>query len=568
MPNTDPYGGSFTIPQQLHVDELSFTADLLTIYASTTNLAAECPLCEQPSPRIHGYYTRTLADLPWCGTPVRLRVRVRKFFCDEPSCERRIFAERLDEVARVHARATDRQREALEWIAFALGGEAGARLARQMGLLVSPDTLLNRIRGAFCADGTENVVRVLGVDDFSLSRDGVPGTIMVDLERHQIVDLLGEHSVESLAKWLSRHPKVEVASRDRSHICREGIAAGAPQATQVADRWHLLRNLAEKLDEFLGQKRPILKAAARPQMEPETECDEDSVTEESVENPYEDPGAPGPLTPNRPRPGYAHRQQTSRKHYELVVERWKEIRRLQQAGADVSDIARKLGTSRPTVYRYKDLTEPPEFGQHRRRGSVLDPWVPYILKRWEEGCRNGSKLYREIREQGYSHSESNVGRLVAELRRADGLTPDSSGRRRAASDTAARAPGTRHIVSLFLRRPERLTEEQAAYLERLRVSDEAIGAAYELSQRFVEMIRDLDGERLEEWLAQAESCEAPALRRFAASLKTDLAAVRTGLTESWNNGPVEGFIHKLKLVKRQGYGRANIDLLKARVMAA
>jgi transposase len=141
MLNTNPYGGSFTIPKQLHVDELSFTADLLTIYASTTNLAAECPLCKQPSRRIHGCYTRTLADLPWCGVPVRLRVRVRKFFCDEPSCERRIFAERLDdEVARVHARDTDRQREALEWIAFALGGEAGARLARELGLLVSPET--------------------------------------------------------------------------------------------------------------------------------------------------------------------------------------------------------------------------------------------------------------------------------------------------------------------------------------------------------------------------------------------------------------------------------------------
>ena len=529
MPNTNPYGGSFTIPKQLHVDELSITGDLLIIYASTTNLAAECPLCGQPSRRIHGCYTRTLADLPWCGTPVHLRVRVRKFFCDVPSCERRIFAERLEEVARVHARGTDRQREALEWIAFALGGEAGARLARELGLLVSPDTLLNRIRKAFCADA-ENV-RVLGVDDFGLGASH-PGTILVDLERHRIVDLLGEHSVESLAKWLSQHPNVEVASRDRSHICREGLSAGAPQATQVADRWHLLRNLAEMLDEFLSQKRPMLKAATTPETELKRRDDEDSLTEESVENPYEDPSAPGPLTPNRPRPGYAHRQQTSRKHYELVVERWQEIRRLHEAGAEVTDIARKLGTSRPTVYRYKALTEPPEFGQHRRRGSVLDPWVLYILKRWEEGCRNGKKLYREIREQGYSHSESNVGRLVAELRRSDGLTPDSSGRRRAASDTAARAPGTRHVVSLFLRRAERLTEEQAAYLERLRISDEVVGAAYELSQRFVEMIRELDGERLEEWLAQAESCEAPALRRFAASLKTDLGAVRAGLTES------------------------------------
>jgi len=565
MPNTAPYDANFTVPERLHVDRLSFTGGLVTIYASTTNPAAECPLCKQLSRRIHGFYTRTLADLPWCGTPVRLRVRVRKFFCDVPSCERRVFAERLKDVARVYARATDRQREALEWIAFALGGQAGARLARQLGLLVSPDTLLNRIREAFCAD--EENVRVLGVDDFGLGRDNAPGTILVDLERHKIVDLLGEHSVESLAKWLSKHPQVEVASRDRSHICREGLSAGAPQATQVADRWHLLRNLAETLDEFLGQKRPILKAAAGPETVAQTGSDEDSVSEETTENPYQDPGAPGPLTPNRPRPGYAHQQQTRRRHYELVVERWEEIRRLQGAGADVSEIARKLGTSRPTVYRYKDLTEPPEFGQHRRKGSVLDPWVPYILRRWEEGCRNGHKLFREIREQGYSYSESNVGRLVAELRRSDGLTPDSE-RRRAASNTARWAPGTRHVVSLFLRPPESLTEDQAAYLDRLQVCDEAVGAAYELSQRFAAMIRELGGERLEEWLAETESCEAPALRRFAASLKTDLAAVRAGLVESWNNGPVEGFIHKLKLVKRQGYGRANIDLLKARVMAA
>jgi hypothetical protein len=138
-----------------------------------------------------------------------------------------------------------------------------------------------------------------------------------------------------------------VVSRDRSHVCREGIAAGAPQATQIADRWHLLRNLAEKLDEFLGQKRSILEAAVRPPTQPETEGDEDSLPEGSVENLYEDPGAPGPLTPDRPRPGYAHRQQVSRKHYELVVERWQEIRRLHKAGADVTDIARKLGTSRP-----------------------------------------------------------------------------------------------------------------------------------------------------------------------------------------------------------------------------
>ena len=147
MPNKDLYRAGFTIPEQLHLDGLSFDKDLVTIHASTVSSVADCPLCKQPSHRIHGCYTRRLSDLPWCGTPVRLRVRVRKFFCDEPSCERKIFAERLDNVARLHARSTGRQREALEWIAFALGGEAGARLARELGLLVSPDTLLQRIRG-------------------------------------------------------------------------------------------------------------------------------------------------------------------------------------------------------------------------------------------------------------------------------------------------------------------------------------------------------------------------------------------------------------------------------------
>src|SRR5215217_1347266 len=264
MPNTDPYGVSFTIPKQLHVDELSFTADLLTIYASTTNLAAECPVCRQPSRRSHGYYTRTSADLPWCGTPVRLRVRVRKFFCDVPSsCERRIFAERLDEVTRLHARTTDRQREALEWIAFALGGEAGARLARELGLLVSPDTLLNRIRDAFCTD-TEPVVRVLGVDDFGFRKGNASGTILVDLERHKIADLLQGHSTEAIAQWLRQRPGLEVVSRDRSHVCREGIEAGAPKARQVADRWHLLHNLAQVLEEFLLGKRTLFQKAAAP----------------------------------------------------------------------------------------------------------------------------------------------------------------------------------------------------------------------------------------------------------------------------------------------------------------
>lgn len=206
MPNTDPYTGSFTVADRLQVDALSFDGDSLTVGCRLRGSEARCPVCGEASRRVHGRYTRTLADLPRGGMPVRLRVRVRKFFCDEPSCERKIFAERLEEVADVHARGTDRRREALEWIAFALGGEAGARLARELGLLVSPGTLPNRIRGAVCDE--EGDVRVVGVDDFGFKRDNGPATIMVDLERHKIVDLLQGHSTEliaRLAQAASRH---------------------------------------------------------------------------------------------------------------------------------------------------------------------------------------------------------------------------------------------------------------------------------------------------------------------------------------------------------------------------
>lgn len=552
MVNTDLYSGSFTIPEQLHVDELSFDGHSVTIHAFSVKATAKCPCCGQPSRRIHGCYTRTLADLPWCGTPVRLRVRVRKFFCDVPSCERKIFAERLDEVARVYARGTDRQREALEWIAFALGGEAGARLARELGLLVSPGTLLNRIRGAFRAEAED--VRVLGVDDFGFKRGNAPGTILVDLERHQIVDLFEGHSAGSIARWLRQHPGLEVVSRDRSPVCREGINDGAPQARHVTDRWHLLHNLTQVLEEYLLQKRPALRDAVS---KPETEEIREAVD------------VPDPRRAIRPGSWQASKEEAARQRHERLIEQWKDIRRLYLAGADVRFICRKLGISPRSVYRYKDLEEPPPRQSYQTRASVLDPYVPYLLGRWNEGCRNGKRLLREIRERGYSNSERTFIRFTGELRRAEaaGKPPSCAPRARKGS-VAGLSPTARNVAALFMRREEKLSEEQKEYLERLCASDEALSDARRLTQEFAKMVRGLEGEKLDGWLQEAEASEATVMEKFAAGLKKDISAVRAGLTESWSTGPVEGFITKLKLLKRQGYGRANFDLLRARALAA
>lgn len=233
-------------------------------------------------------------------------------------------------------------------------------------------------------------------------------------------------------------------------------------------------------------------------------------------------------------------------------------------------ICRKLGISPRSVYRYKDLEEPPPRQTYTTKASVLDPYVPYLLERWNEGCRNGKRLLREIRERGYSNSERTFIRFTSDLRRmnkAAGKPPSSAPRARKGS-VAGRSPTAKNVAALFMRREEKLNGEQKEYLYRLCASDGTLADARRLTQEFAGMVRGLGGEKLDGWLEEAEASEAQVMRKFAAGLKKDLEAVRAGLTESWSTGPVEGFINKVKLLKRQGYGRANFDLLRARALAA
>ncbi len=382
---------------------------------------------------------------------------------------------------------------------------------------------------------------------------------MVDLERHEVIDLLEDREAKSVTAWLKRHPQIRVIARDRSGAYAEAAATGAPQAVQVADRWHLMHNLAAALEEFLLQKKKVLREAARTEKEsPEEEDDAASVR-------------PGPLTPHRPRIWYERQLESSRKRYGRLVEQWRDIRRLHLAGADVFDIARRLGVSRSTVYRYREREEPPEPTRFRHKRRALDPYVPYVLKRWAEGCHNGRKLYREIRQRGYAHDISNLGRLLAELRRAEaagkpGGKPAGRPPPGAVHPNASFVPTARQAAALFLRRREKLTAEQEAYLDRLGTLDETSAEAYRLTQEFAGMARRLEGEKLNGWIEEADASQVAVMRRFAKGLRKDLSAVRAGLTESWSNGPVEGFVHKLELIKRSMYGRASFGLLRQRVL--
>jgi transposase len=542
------------LPKGLDLESLSIETGRVSISVSSGTSRSVCPLCGRGSSRVHSRYLRTVSDLPWHGISIELEVRARRFFCDEPSCERKIFCERLPEIA-ARARKTSRLEEALLAIALELGGRAGARLALELGILAARDALLRRIKTAPVPEVGK--VRVLGVDDFAFKKGSTYGTILVNLEDHKVVDLLPERSQESLVAWFERHPaaEVEVATRDRSNIYREGLAKGAPGATHVADRWHLLHNLTLTLEEYLLQKRPVLQKAAASEATTEEKDDADFTS--------------GPIMPNRPRTHDRKIEEAARKRHERLVEQWRNIRRLYLAKADLRDICRQLGISARTVYRYKDLTEPPPRPAYKRKASILDPYVPYLVKRWDEGCHNGKRLYREIREQGYENSEEICARFTAQLRRAEARgKPISSVPRARQGSVAGLSPTAKNVAALFMRHEEKLDVGQEEYLKRLCDADEALADTRRLTQEFACMVRRFEGEDLDGWLKDAEESRSTAMRSFAAGLRKDLDAVRAGLTEKWSNGCVEGFVHKLKLLKRQGYGRAGFELLRARMLAA
>jgi transposase len=385
---TPAEGIHFAIPERIRAEALIFEDGGVTVLASADAVSPRCPACGQPSRRTHSRYYRTLADLPWGGVPVRFRLRARKLFCDEPACPRKIFAERLDGMARWYARRTDRQRGALEDIGLALGGRAGARLAARLGLRASRDTLLRLLR--WLPLHIDYTPRALGVDDWSLRKAQIYGTILVDLERHRVVDLLPDRSAETLAEWLLQHRGVKVIARDRSGAYADGITVGAPGAVQVADRWHLAKNLGDALEEMLSRNRPTLK-------------DVRSTATEGTERPRDPPlGCWDAASRASPLARSHSQQQAQRTRRQGRLERYRRLMELRERGATIKEAAREAGIGERTANRWIAAGGYPERRVRRRTRRELDEHEEYIRNRWKEGCRNRTQIWREICEQGYS----------------------------------------------------------------------------------------------------------------------------------------------------------------------
>src|SRR6266566_4391830 len=531
---------------RLEADEQSLIA-----IVETTSSEALCPRCQCRSESIHSRYTRVVADLPWAGWAVRLKLHVRRFFCWNQECKGRIFTEWLPTVVAPYARRTTRLCDLLTLIGFAMGGEAGNVLIERMGLEASPETLLQLVRQQ--EERQVPTPRVLGVDGFCFCRRRRYGAIFIDLERQVPVDLLPDREAETFKKWLLAHPGVQIISRDRGGALAEGARQGAPQAQQVADRWHLLANLSEAMKGFLLNKQALLKSLVQKPSE--------DVSEEEASH----------LSPWYSGTSLSKRQEEkSVQLHQERVERYHKIHDLAAKKVDPANIARPVGISRQSVYAYLKMKEPPARTRiHRQSKPLIDPYKDYLIQRWNEGCRNAQQVYREIREQGYTGSDQPIVRFFAQLRKkkdARKFKQVDPSKETPVKAPAKRPPTASQVAHWITFKEEQRLEWQQSYLTQLCEKDPQIAQTYELIQEFTTLLRERGGERLDEWLERVETQGIAELQSFAQGLKKDYEAVKAGLTLSWSNGQTEGQVHRLKLIKRQMYGRGSFTLLRKRVL--
>src|SRR5437764_8252988 len=376
----------FHFPAGITIDSIDPSANELVIRIACDFPSMPCPECHQLSARIHSGYQRLIADLPCAGRNVILALTLRKFVCGTPTCPRKIFTERLPGLVKSYGRMTSRLIALMQAIGLVAGGQKGTRLADRSGIATTPPTLLRHLM-QLPAPMTR-AVRVLGVDDFAWKKRFTYGTILVDLERRKIIDVLADRESATVEAWLKEHPEVEFVSRDRGKEFTKAATVGAPQAQQVVDRFHLVKNLSEVLQEILGHCRAEIRQAEAPRPQLEKAGEE----------------------PTRPLPTAATWQQRTPAHVKKVHQarqasrddRYTQMTTLRAQGLTQSEVAKRMGMSERAVRHWLKQGAAPTNERQFRRRSVFDSYAAYVLQRWHDGIHEAKQLFEEIQVQGFS----------------------------------------------------------------------------------------------------------------------------------------------------------------------
>nr|WSX54179.1 ISL3 family transposase [Streptomyces sp. NBC_00974] len=482
-----------------------------------------CPDCGRFSQRVHDRYQRRLQDLPLAEQGFVIRLTVRRFICGATDCPRRTFAEPFSRLAAPHARFTKRLNHALERVGLALAGRAGARLAAQLGFGAGRMTLLRRVMAL--PDPQFSTPRVLGVDDFAIRRGQTYSTVLTSVEDHRVVDVLPTREAGPLAAWLIRHPGVEIICRDRAGAYAEGARRGAPNALQVADRFHLWQGLGRAVETCVAAHRDCLRNPSPSGMLPEA--------------------IPG--RPHDDSEPVGRRAERKKAAHALVHE-------LLAQGHSRRAIARHLGWGLNTVLRYANAARWQDtYRENRPRPSRLDPYKPYLERRFAEGCTSVTRLHSELVADNAPITYQMVRSHIATLRR----TP---------ADAAPRPPTVRQVTGWLTRHPTTLTEEDRAGLKQVLTRCPELDTAAAHVRDFGEILTDRLGSTLPTWIDAVDASQLPGLTGFALHLHRDLDAVMAGLTLNWSSGSIEGAVNRIKKIKRQLYGRAGFELLRKMIL--
>jgi DNA-binding NarL/FixJ family response regulator len=436
--------------------------------------------------------------VPCCGSVVTLHVQARRFWCRVPWCRRRIFCERLPELAVPWARRTARLNNHLRDDGFALGGDPGARRSQREATPVSARTLLRLVRATPLP--AVGVVRVLGVDDWAWRKGCEYGTILVDLEQHRVIDLLPDRTAATLAAWLSQHPEVEVVSRDRAGAYADGIRRGAPQAIQVADRFHIEKNLTEVMERVLARHHAALRAAA------EAVAADARAAAGTTKQEHNDSGQARP-------PTQVQLQRQAR--HEQRLARYRQVLAFNEQGYSQRQIADALGIGRHQVRLVLRADSFPKERAPAPRWSGLRHYEPYLRERWRAGCDNAMQLWRELRDQGYTGSASHVRQLVGRWR-AQPSRPGKKGPRPVVARPVSLPPvvhvySPRQTTWHLLRDQADLTANERAYLAHLLHACPTIAQLQVLALAFRELVHQHDLTALAKWLEEVDQSDIPEL---------------------------------------------------------
>ena len=509
-----------------------------------TAAEAACPGCDTLSCQVHSRYRRRLHDVPAGGRDVLIWLAARRFRCMDQDCPKVTFAEQVPGLARRYSRRTPVLEEALSAVAAVLAGRAGSRLAAALGIAAPSRHTMIRLVLALPEDELAVAPRVLGVDDFALRKGHVYGTVLIDVETGQVLDLLPDREAATLEKWLEGHPGAAVICRDRAGAYADGARGGAPDAIQVADRWHLLHNLCQKTYEAAAAHRASCLGAEEHQPA-EQQAEEHQPAEQQQEQQEQQqeqcpPAAGRPGLPERTRARHA------------------QIHQLLAAGYNKAATARILGLSAPTVHKYASAASPGQITPAARE-SVLDPYKPYLITRWNAGIRDARALHAEIKTQGYTGSDQPVRRFVRPFRDLPGPAPEPP----------PAIPSARKITTWLMTSPGNLTSDDASALAAVTAACPHLARLSALIRAFHDMATGLTGPRhLDAWLAAAEASSLDQLASLARGIRKDHDAVLNGLSLPCSSGKVEGTVNKIKMIKRRTYGRASFRLLRKLVLLA